>query len=68
VKKKSCRNCKYGEWPLSKNGRRMFSYAGKCTYYVVTPLAPACMREIRLDKTCITPEMGEYCNCFKANQ
>jgi hypothetical protein len=62
-----CKDCKFGEWPLSRNGRRLFAFAGKCLYEIDRPKLPECIANTHFEKTYIDKNMGTVCECFCAS-
>ena len=63
MKKPCCKNCKWGEWPKSSSGRRLFIYAGICHYPIEVKI-PICAK-FNPHKTGLTPDMGFGCPCFE---
>ena len=74
-KQKSCRTCKFADWPKSKNGRRLFQQGGKCTYVVDMPKIPQCVngwacdiekiKDLIVNRRAVFDNGGKECECHE---
>lgn len=74
LKKVSCRNCKWSDWVLTKNGHINPRYVGKCTFEAAAPKIPWCSKwsqgpVMLSDKIVIFPDgVGIDCPCFEEKE
>ena len=76
TQEKSCRTCKFAEWPKDSNGRRLFQRGGKCTYVVVNmPKIPQSVSSFSMmvddikqtvaSRRFIYDGCGKECECYE---
>ena len=65
MKTKSCSNCCWSRWVLTRNGGIKMGTYGICVYEVKMPEVPACQRSLFNDRVAIWPKDGVWCTCHQ---
>ncbi len=67
---KSCKSCKWAQWPIKLNGKKRNSgHDGICTYVVVLPAFPSCVHMHEGTwRGGIFADTGRNCPCHEAKE